>query len=215
MKSASLVLVAWLICTGPVLAAGPVAALVEDVSGGSAGVEAMDYVEAGKVIRLGPQELDGAELSLFVCTREDRGWGYHHRPRTERGAIRKSGAEFSDLRYWTHTADRGNRELRAPGWCFALSIEDKISRKAASSCICRASSAGQVGAWVSFDHCDKPENAWDWCDQRARSKRTSRPTMGALPGLADGSILNVMLCPPTVARYTPPAESAIPAAAKS
>jgi hypothetical protein len=69
MKSASLVLVAWLICTGPVLAAGPVAALVEDVSGGSAGVEAMDYVEAGKVIRLAPQ--DSIVLSyLYSCVRE-------------------------------------------------------------------------------------------------------------------------------------------------
>jgi hypothetical protein len=69
MKSASLVLVAWLICTGPVLAAGPVVALVEDVSGGSAGIDAMEYVEAGKVIRLAPQ--DSIVLSyLYSCVRE-------------------------------------------------------------------------------------------------------------------------------------------------
>ena len=69
MKSTPLVLFVWFICTGPVLAAGPVAALVEDVTGGSAGVEAMEYVEPGKVIHLAPQ--DSIVLSyLHSCVRE-------------------------------------------------------------------------------------------------------------------------------------------------
>jgi CBS domain-containing protein len=36
--------------------------------------------------------------------------------------------------------------------------------------------------------------------QRARSKRSRRPTIGTLPGLAEGSILNATLCAPNVAR---------------
>jgi hypothetical protein len=51
-----------------VLAGGPIA-LVEDVNGTSAGVEAMEYVEAGKVIRLGQQE-SIVLTYLYSCVRE-------------------------------------------------------------------------------------------------------------------------------------------------
>jgi hypothetical protein len=68
VKSVPYALFAWLVCTGPVLAGGPIA-LVEDVSGTSAGVEAMEYVEAGKVIRLGPQE-SMVLTYLYSCVRE-------------------------------------------------------------------------------------------------------------------------------------------------
>ena len=44
-----------LICTTPALTQAPVA-LVEEVRGNPAGVEVMDYVTAGKVVRLRPQE---------------------------------------------------------------------------------------------------------------------------------------------------------------
>ena len=54
---------------GLAFAGGPSTALVEDVTGTSAGVEFMDYVEPGKVIRLNPQ--DSIVLSyLYSCVRE-------------------------------------------------------------------------------------------------------------------------------------------------
>ncbi len=53
---------------GPALAQGPTA-IVEDVQGHPAGVEFMDYVEPGRIIRLGPQ--DSIVLSyLNSCIRE-------------------------------------------------------------------------------------------------------------------------------------------------
>jgi hypothetical protein len=54
MKPAPLAVVLSLIFTAPVMAAEPFAALVEDITDGSAGVEVMDYVEPGQVIHLGP-----------------------------------------------------------------------------------------------------------------------------------------------------------------
>jgi len=69
MKSTSLALLISLCCVGPALAGGPITALVEDVTGTSAGVEFMDYLEAGKVIHLDPQ--DSIVVSyLYSCTRE-------------------------------------------------------------------------------------------------------------------------------------------------
>jgi hypothetical protein len=69
MKSIRLTIVVLLVWAGPALASGPVAALVEDVTGASAGVEFMDYVETGKIIRLNPQ--DSIVLSYLVsCVRE-------------------------------------------------------------------------------------------------------------------------------------------------
>src|SRR5262245_32238743 len=69
MRSAPVALFAWLICVAPCFAGGPVAALVEDVSPGAVGLEAMEYVEPGKVIRLGPQ--DSIVLTyLNSCVRE-------------------------------------------------------------------------------------------------------------------------------------------------
>jgi hypothetical protein len=54
---------------GPALASGPVAALVEDVTGASAGVEFMYYVETGEIIRLNPQ--GSIVLNYLVsCVRE-------------------------------------------------------------------------------------------------------------------------------------------------
>ena len=44
-----------MICGAPALAQAPVA-LVEDVRGNTVGVEFMDYVSAGKVIKLRPQD---------------------------------------------------------------------------------------------------------------------------------------------------------------
>jgi hypothetical protein len=68
MKSAPLVLLLSLVSATPVLA-GPPAALVEDVTGGSAGVEPFGYVQPGQVIRLGAS--DWLVLSyLNSCTRE-------------------------------------------------------------------------------------------------------------------------------------------------
>jgi hypothetical protein len=67
MKITPLALLISLVFTGPVLATD--AALVEDVTTASAGVETMDYVEPGKVIRLGPQ--DSIVLSyLSSCVHE-------------------------------------------------------------------------------------------------------------------------------------------------
>jgi hypothetical protein len=69
MKSTSLALLISLCCVGPALAGGPITALVEDVTGPSAGVEFMDYLEAGKVIHLDPE--DSIVVSyLYSCTRE-------------------------------------------------------------------------------------------------------------------------------------------------
>ncbi len=49
--------------------AGPPAALVEDVSGASAGVEPFGYVQPGEVIRLGARDLIVLRY-LNSCTRE-------------------------------------------------------------------------------------------------------------------------------------------------
>jgi hypothetical protein len=69
MKSAPLALFVSLACAEPALAGGPIAALVEDITGDSAGVDFMDYVDVGKVIRLKPQ--DSIVLSYFYsCVRE-------------------------------------------------------------------------------------------------------------------------------------------------
>jgi hypothetical protein len=69
MRSIQLTILALLVWAGPATAGGPVAALVEDVIGASAGVEVMDYVETGKVIRLNPQ--DTVVLSyLYSCVHE-------------------------------------------------------------------------------------------------------------------------------------------------
>lgn len=66
LRLTTLVMLAW---AGPALAAWPSVALVEDVTGTSAGVEFMDYVDVGKVIRLNPQ--DTIVLSyLYSCVRE-------------------------------------------------------------------------------------------------------------------------------------------------
>ena len=54
--TSALAIVGVLICTTPALTQAPVA-LVEEVRGNPAGVEVMDYVTAGKVVRLRPQEL--------------------------------------------------------------------------------------------------------------------------------------------------------------
>jgi hypothetical protein len=69
MKTTPLALLISLVLTGPGLAEDPIAALVEDVSSASAGVETMEYVKPGKVIHLGPQ--DSIVLSyLSSCVRE-------------------------------------------------------------------------------------------------------------------------------------------------
>ena len=68
MKSAPLVLLLSLVSAAPVLA-GPPAALVEDVTSASAGVEPFGYVQPGQVIPLGVH--DWLVLSyLNSCTRE-------------------------------------------------------------------------------------------------------------------------------------------------
>jgi hypothetical protein len=85
MKSTSFALLISLSCAGPALAGGPITALVEDVTGTSAGVEFMDYLEAGKVIHLDPQ--DSIVVSyLYSCTRE-----------TIRGGTITVGRERSDV----------------------------------------------------------------------------------------------------------------------
>jgi len=53
--ASALVTVGIMICGAPALAQAPVA-LVEDVRGNNVGVEFMDYVSAGKVIKLSPQD---------------------------------------------------------------------------------------------------------------------------------------------------------------
>jgi hypothetical protein len=68
MKTSPAALLISLVFTGPVLAGAP-SALVEDVTGRLAGVEVMEYVEPGTIIRLGPQ--DSIVLSYFSsCVRE-------------------------------------------------------------------------------------------------------------------------------------------------
>jgi hypothetical protein len=85
VKSARLTILALLVAAGPAWAGAPIAALVEDVTGASAGVEFMDYVEVGKVIRLNPQ--DSIVLSyLYSCERE-----------TITGGIIKVGRERSEV----------------------------------------------------------------------------------------------------------------------
>ena len=74
-----------LVSAGPALAGGMSVALVEDVAGSSAGVEFMDYVEPGKVIRLNPQ--DAIVLNyLYSCVRE-----------TITGGVITVGREHSDV----------------------------------------------------------------------------------------------------------------------
>jgi hypothetical protein len=85
MKSTALALLVSFFCAGPALAGGPITALVEDVTGTSAGVEFMDYLEAGRVIHLDPQ--DSIVVSyLYSCTRE-----------TIRGGTITVGRERSDV----------------------------------------------------------------------------------------------------------------------
>jgi hypothetical protein len=85
MKYAPLMLLISLLCPGPAWAGGPVVALVENVTGASAGVEFMDYVEAGKIMHLDPQ--DSIVLSyLYSCVRE-----------TIEGGIVTVGREQSDV----------------------------------------------------------------------------------------------------------------------
>ena len=50
-------------------AAGPLVAVVEEVTGSPAGIEFMDYLEAGKIIRLHPQETMILSY-LTSCVRE-------------------------------------------------------------------------------------------------------------------------------------------------
>jgi hypothetical protein len=106
MKTTPFALLALLTCTAPCFAAGPIAALVEDVSGPSAGVEAMEYVEPGKVIRLGPQ--DSIVLTyLYSCVRE----------RIEGGVI-TIGRQMSDVSSGkverkSTTCDTGRMQLSA------------------------------------------------------------------------------------------------------
>ena len=106
MKTAPFALLAWLICTGPCLAAGPMTALVEDVTSGAAGVEPMEYVEPGQVIRLGPQDVIVLTY-LYSCVRE----------KIEGGVI-TVGREMSDVSSGkvernTATCDSGRMQLTA------------------------------------------------------------------------------------------------------
>jgi len=57
------------ILTIPPASAGSPVALIEQLSGNPAGVEIMDYVETGKVIRLGPRQTIVLNY-LNSCTRE-------------------------------------------------------------------------------------------------------------------------------------------------
>jgi hypothetical protein len=106
MKTAPLALLISLVCTGPVLAADPFAAIVEDVTSASAGVETMEYVAPGKVIHLGPQ--DSMVLSYFSsCVRE----------RIEGGVV-TVGREQSEVRSGrvqrlSTTCDSGRMSLSA------------------------------------------------------------------------------------------------------
>jgi hypothetical protein len=66
MRLTTLVVLTW---AGPAIAGWPSAALVEEITGTSAGVEFMDYVETGKVIRLNPQDTIVLNY-LYSCVRE-------------------------------------------------------------------------------------------------------------------------------------------------
>jgi len=106
MKTASFAVLASLICTTPCLAAGPMTALVEDVTPGTSSVEAMDYVQPGQIIRLGPRDVVVLTY-LYSCVRE----------RIEGGVI-TVGREMSDVssgavdRYNTN-CDTGRMQLTA------------------------------------------------------------------------------------------------------
>jgi hypothetical protein len=81
-------------------------ALVEDVSSGAAGVEPMEYVEPGQVIRLGPQDVIVLSY-LYSCVRE----------KIEGGVI-TVGRELSDVSSGkvernTSTCDTGRMQLTA------------------------------------------------------------------------------------------------------
>jgi hypothetical protein len=82
MRLTMLVVLTW---AGPAIAGWPSAALVEDVTGPSAGVEFMDYVETGKVIRLNPQDTIVLNY-LYSCVRE-----------TITGGVITVGAERSEV----------------------------------------------------------------------------------------------------------------------
>jgi len=84
VATSALVMAGALFCAVPVLAQAP-AALVREVHGIPAGVELMDYVAAGKVIRLGPQESIVLEY-LKSCRRE-----------RIRGGVVTVGAEQSEV----------------------------------------------------------------------------------------------------------------------
>jgi hypothetical protein len=85
MRSLRLTMLVLLVWTGHAFAGAPLVALVEDVTGSSAGVEVMEYVESGKVIRLNPQ--DSIVLSyLYSCVHE-----------TITGGIITVGREQSDV----------------------------------------------------------------------------------------------------------------------
>jgi hypothetical protein len=66
MRLTTVVVLTW---AGPAIAGWPSVALVEEVTGTSAGVEFMDYVETGKVIRLNPQDTIVLNY-LYSCVRE-------------------------------------------------------------------------------------------------------------------------------------------------
>jgi hypothetical protein len=85
MKTAPLAVLVSLICTTACWAAGPVSALVEDVAPGTTSVEAMEYVQPGQVIRLGPRDVIVLTY-LHSCVRE----------RIEGGVI-TVGREMSDV----------------------------------------------------------------------------------------------------------------------
>ena len=78
--------------------AGPMqAALVENVTGRSAQVEVMDYLDAGQTIRLGPH--DTIVLSyLHSCVRDDYRGNRDGRRRAERGASRENHTQQGRLR---------------------------------------------------------------------------------------------------------------------
>ena len=82
--TSALAMASALLCAAPALAQAPVA-LVREVHGAAVGVELMDYVAAGKVIRLGPQESVVLEY-LKSCRRE-----------RIRGGVVTVGAEQSEV----------------------------------------------------------------------------------------------------------------------
>ena len=105
VATSALVMAGALFCAVPVLAQAP-AALVREVHGIPAGVELLDYVAAGKVIRLGPQESIVLEY-LKSCRRE-----------RIRGGVVTVGAEQSEVQGGEVTRNavpcsRGNIKLTA------------------------------------------------------------------------------------------------------